>query len=204
MGRWWRGSWGIRMGGVRGLRLCFCIRAGPWSWSMGFQWDDHLRSFGGLLGWSLRLLWNASWLARRHSFRFSFAVRARWHAFLLTRSFGSLLGWFVRLQRPRWHPSSHSFGLMLGCFFGSSAFSHSFGPIDQLVSAGHVGMLASVLFAFLRRLAPLSYLGTWACSRHSFGCCFSWSGWSPRHGVGTLACLPSLLLNICSFALAFF
>ena len=98
-----------------------------------------------------------------------FASRSRsGHAGMpsFSRSFGSLLGWFVRLQRPRWHPSSHSFDLMLGCFFGSSAFSHSFGPIDQLVSAGHVGMLASALFAFSRRLAPLSYLGTWACSHH--------------------------------------
>lgn len=79
------------MGGVRGLRLCSAF---------GLVSGVDLSGPSGMLSFALLVpclagpfrFFRASWLARRHSFRFMSAVEARWHAF--SHSLGSLSGWF--------------------------------------------------------------------------------------------------------------
>ncbi len=80
----------------------------------------------------------------------------------------------LRLYRARWHALSHSFESSLLC--------------GSIISIGASARSLSLFWSFLIGWSPYLFWARWHASISPLVTFF------PRHGLGTLACLPSLLL----------
>ena len=131
-----------------------------------------------LLGWSLSIFPRAGWLARRHSFSVSYTRFLGTLACLFRAlSAHKSLVWFFDMTRHTGtldHISlpqdylGESFDVTPRSALSLSRFSIFFW--DWILDfTGHVGLLTSLFWDSSCQLVLLNFMGTLACTNHSFG-----------------------------------